>query len=646
MKESKIKIKLRVARASIDAATINEKERTVDVIFATETPVEQYVLGEYGMEVLRCQPENVDLGRFETDVVPLLDSHGKCSVKEQLGKAFNPTISDGKARCTLKISKRKDVEGVWDDIKDGLIKGISCGYRVTQYMIDRTLGEIPFYYATKWEPREISLASVPADKNSNIRFSGNEEEFECEIINKIRTEMTEEEKLKKEAEDKKAAEQQRTVTEEKPPVEKIDLEKERVAAIESERQRSIAIAEAVRASGLETEFSDQLIKQGVSLDKARVQIIDKLAENQKNTQIKGSQDAQTRVGEEAIEKTRTCMQDALSHRANGGELTEQGRQYRGMNLIRMAEEVLRVRNINVYGMSQRQIAERALSTSDFPIILGNTVNRVLRAQYELYERTFMPICRRGSAKDFRTMTKTQLSGLVDSFNHVPEGGEYEMTKMNEAGESYKVFKYGRIVPITWETLINDDMDAFSRIPTAIANKAAQKQSDIVWGILTANAAMSDGTALFHADHGNLASSGATISEITLSAARLAMRNQTSLEGDYLNLRPQYLIVGNALETTAQKIIQAVIVATKDSDTNVFKGSMNIIVEPRITGNQWYVFASSNMIDTIEYSFLDGEDELFTEQKQGFEVDGMQIKARMVFGAKAIDWRGMYKNPGA
>jgi len=70
------------------------------------------------------------------------------------------------------------------------------------------------------------------------------------------------------------------------------------------------------------------------------------------------------------------------------------------------------------------------------------------------------------------------------------------------------------------------------------------------------------------------------------------------------------------------------------------------VEPRITGNEWFTAANPSVIDTIEYAFLSGEEELFTEQEQGFNSDVIKIKARMVFGAKAIDHRGLYKNPGA
>jgi hypothetical protein len=74
----------------------------------------------------------------------------------------------------------------------------------------------------------------------------------------------------------------------------------------------------------------------------------------------------------------------------------------------------------------------------------------------------------------------------------------------------------------------------------------------------------------------------------------------------------------------------------------------VTVEPRITDLSWFLASDPNAqpIDTIEYAYLAGAEGLMIEQRQGFEVDGVDIKARLVFGAKAIDYRGLYKNPGA
>jgi hypothetical protein len=80
--------------------------------------------------------------------------------------------------------------------------------------------------------------------------------------------------------------------------------------------------------------------------------------------------------------------------------------------------------------------------------------------------------------------------------------------------------------------------------------------------------------------------------------------------------------------------------------NSFAGVLTPIVEPRLDGNKaWYLIADPAQIDTIEIAFLDGQ-ELFVEERIAFEQDGYEFKARMVFGAKAIDWRSFYQNTGA
>ena len=78
-------------------------------------------------------------------------------------------------------------------------------------------------------------------------------------------------------------------------------------------------------------------------------------------------------------------------------------------------------------------------------------------------------------------------------------------------------------------------------------------------------------------------------------------------------------------------------------------SLSVIAEPRLDPASgaipWYLFASPSAIDTIEYAYLEGQDGVFIETRNGFDVDGVEIKARLDFGAKAIDWRGLHKNPG-
>ena len=111
--------------------------------------------------------------------------------------------------------------------------------------------------------------------------------------------------------------------------------------------------------------------------------------------------------------------------------------------------------------------------------------------------------------------------------------------------------------------------------------------------------------------------------------------------------PSFLIVGPDNETAANKYTSASFVAAKAGDINPnYNTSLEVVVEARIDNRDWFMSAAPTLIDTIEYAYLEGEEGLYTEQRQGFEVDGLQIKARHAFAAAPIDWRGLWKTPGA
>src|SRR5690606_4648979 len=78
-------------------------------------------------------------------------------------------------------------------------------------------------------------------------------------------------------------------------------------------------------------------------------------------------------------------------------------------------------------------------------------------------------------------------------------------------------------------------------------------------------------------------------------------------------------------------------------------TLAVIAEPRLDPASgaipWFLFANPATIDTIEYAYLEGQEGVYIETRMGFDVDGVEVKARLDFGAKAIDWRGMYRNPG-
>ena len=162
-------------------------------------------------------------------------------------------------------------------------------------------------------------------------------------------------------------------------------------------------------------------------------------------------------------------------------------------------------------------------------------------------------------------------------------------------------------------IINDDLDAFTRVPSLFGTSAATLESDVVWGIVTSNPAMGDNKALFHANHKN---TGSGLDVANLGAALAAMAKQVGLDGKtILNIRPAFLVVPSTLELTAEQIIAQNLVPAKSGDVVPQSiRSLAVIAEPRLDPASgavpWYLFASPAQIDTIEYAYLEGQEPIF------------------------------------
>jgi ATP-dependent protease ClpP protease subunit len=426
------------------------------------------------------------------------------------------------------------------------------------------------------------------------------------------------------------------------------------AAIVAERARASTIRAEVTRARIDAAFADMLVNEGVSIDVARTRIIDHIATNAPTI---------TNFGPATIPAAQfaaraEAMSIAILNRANPrNQLNEDSRAFAGRRLIVLARDWLDSTGINTRMLNDVEVAQAAFrhrgpvnaglhTTSDFPAILGNTVGRTLRRAYELAPKTFPAFCRQASVPDFRPVSRVALSD-ISQMQPVAQGGEYQYATIGDSAEQYLVGKWGQIISLSWETIINDDLSAFDRLPTAMGQEASQIESDIVYAILTGNPNMADGNPLFSAAHGNLAAATAAISIASLGAGRLAMRTQKAPKGRPLSVVPANLVVGAVNEGLANQYTSANYVATKNTDINPeYNRSLSVTVEPRIIDDRWFMAADPNAIaiDTIEYAYLAGAEGVMIEQRQGFEVDGVDIKARLVFGAKAIDWRGLYSVP--
>ncbi|PTT05925.1 hypothetical protein DBR24_00640 [Pseudomonas sp. HMWF006] len=648
-------------RAAVRPESVDIENRTVELTWTTGAKGRRWSwdVGSY-MEELEVSDKAVRLARLNNGA-PLLGVHNQYELRAVLAVVERAWLADGEGHALVRFSKREDADVVFKDVVDGILRNVSVGYAVHQYQLtEEEDDKLPTYRAVDWEPLEISLVPIGFDDGAKVRSAKTPAEYtgdRFKTIFEVREAVT--------PPDQPAA--VANTTEENPMTEEEKRAAEELIRRESadaERKRSLTIRQMAKKVGLGDDVADDLIDRGVSIADASSALIDKVAERQAGHQPETRNSQPTvisGVDTSVLVAKRSAMMNALDHRCAPTtiKLEEAGREFRGMRLVDMARECVEMVGGNTRGLMPAEIAKAALgcdrqamrsagmhSTSDFPLLLGSTVNRTLRAAYELAPQTWRPLGRPTTVPDFRAVTRAAL-GDIAALEKIKEHGEYQYGTLEEEGAPIKVAKFGKIIAITWEAIVNDDLGAFTRVPQALGAAAAQTESDVVWSLLLGNPNYTDGTPIFHADHGNLAASGGAINTTTLAAARAAMRKQKSKAGAFLNLSPEFLIVGPDKELEAYQFTSSNYVPAKNADINDSRNAaLTVIVDARITGNQWYLYASPGVVDTFEYAYLEGEQGVFTETREGFEVDGMEIKARLVFGAAWIDFRPAYKNPGA
>ena len=448
-----------------------------------------------------------------------------------------------------------------------------------------------------------------------------------------------------------------TKTDPIPVAQVIDTKAIEAAASELEQTRVLTILASAKKIGVPEAVARKLITDKVTLAEAGLKLIEAAAGAEP---VISGLNAVT-MGMDAIDHQVKGMEVALLHRYSPrGELPEIGRPFHGDSLMDMARVSLENSGVRTRGMSRLEVASRALrpmaagqhSTSDFPFVLANVANKSMMRGYTESPRTFLPFCVQRNLPDFKDATGVSL-GEIPTLADVAEGGEYHCITIGERREVWHLTKSGSIFAITSEALINDDMNAFTRLPQLYGAAAARKQSDVVYAIFTGNPNMGDGVPLFNfASHANMAQ-GADIdppNASTIAAMQSILAAQFGVDGvTIVGAQAKFILVPMALNFTTRQLLGTNYMPTSAATavTDEQRG-LTIIAEPRLDLNslaEWFVICDPSQMDTIEYGFLQGQEGPQLTREEGFEIDGMKLKCSQIFGAKAMDWRGMAENAG-
>ena len=456
------------------------------------------------------------------------------------------------------------------------------------------------------------------------------------------------------------------------------------AAVEAERTRASAIRTLGAKHRIDNATINSLIDGGVTIEAARETILETLAARNEGDHA-GAPGGAITITADARDKwiqgasnwliVRSGMRGAVQAAAEkkGQKIDLDPGEFTGVNLVDLARESL-VRNgaknvsrdpnqfVGAAFTARNDISQGA---GDFPILLENTMHKVLQAAYQITPNTWSQFCGTGTLTDFRPGNR-YLRGTFGKLDTLTDQGEFKQKSIPD-GEKQQISlaTKGNIINLSRQAIINDDMGAFVTLASDLGRAAALSIEIDVFALLAANPTMYDGFALFSNQHRNLAGgswtlpggqsapAAALIAVSAFDAARVAMASQLDPSGvNILDIRPEVLLTSLFDEGQARIIIGSPYdteVSSKFQVPNKVAGLVgNIVGSARLNagpnGHGWYFFADKEMAPAIEVAFLNGVEEPFLDNSMGWRIDGTEFKVRLDYGVGAINWRSAFYNP--
>ena len=571
--------------ASFEPSSWRPETATIEVIFSTGANVVRSDFEGQYRERLSMEAAAVDLTQLRGASV--LDNHDRFGgVASVLGVVEEASVDGKRGMARVRLSQRPELAGFRQDVADGIIRSVSAGYKVSEWKISKGVDGARIKTAVRWTPVEISFVPLGADPAAKTR-SG-------------------------------------------------------VHIMNEELQTQIrGVASAVNVP---EAFADGLIARSLTLEDARQEIIRETAKAMpaihSHTQVTITRDA----GDDLVSR----MSDGLRAQINPAHKPESGREFAHMRIFELARTVLHSRGLSTIGGPAELITRAMQTTSDFSAIFVDSFNKDLLTLRTNPVDVSM-LFKRGSATDFRARHVLEMSDGSD------------LLKVNEAGEikfgvvggkelaSYKIASYARGYRLSFQALANDDLSALSDMSLKITRGARQWFAGFLVDAIISNPKLADNTAVFHASHGNLATSAGAPSEATIAAGKLGLRLQKDASGNPVDSAAKYILTPAALETQIEKLI-ATLYPQVSSEAEVSARGLTPIIEPRLDAKgqtaAWYLLADPAASPVFEYAELAGYEGPRVESQAGWNTLSTEFRVVWHLGAGAIDSRGAWKNVGA
>ena len=331
----------------------------------------------------------------------------------------------------------------------------------------------------------------------------------------------------------------------------------------------------------------------------------------------------------------------------------------GLNVANVHKDVDMFRNASLVDVvrymtgsnnyNKNEMADRAMSNSQFTLLLGNVANRVVADSFESQEGTYGLWTRNVDLPDFRLRNEVGLVNPNGRLRKLGEKSEAKNIEFDENGEAWKLESYGEKFFLTRQMIINDDLGVFTGIVNEFGSMAKRTANGLVYDMLQKkgdflNYKMADNKAIFESGtHKNIAASGSLVSIDSLSAGKISMRRQMNGK-EQLNITPKFLLVSPENETLALQIMESESApgSTNSGVKNIFKNSLTTIVESELDAAAWYLAAARK---TIKTGTLAGTNGIPIVRQNNANLSGTEFECVFDFGLVCEDYRGLYKNSG-
>lgn len=429
-------------------------------------------------------------------------------------------------------------------------------------------------------------------------------------------------------------------------------------AVAAERQRVSDITALCRSFGLDPK---PYTEKDMSVDECRKAVLDELAKDRAPINAGSIQ-----ITESGEDKFRAAASDGLLLRMGRtpGKIADGAEEFRGMGLRDLAIECLSRSGENaaqLLRMGKDDLFTRLCRdfynpTATFPAILDATIRKTIVEEYNKVPTTFQAWTSKGSVSDFKpTPDHSYLLGGVGDFELVPENGELK----NSAPKTHllpqrKIDTYGKQFSMSRQAFINDDIGFLSEVPVAYTRAAKRTIDKAVYKVLVTNPAIYDGVTLFDAaKHKNAVADGAAPSQTAIQNIILLAQGQTDPFGEPIYEVPKYLVVPMGYEFILAVIFKsAQVTGSSNNDINpLYNYPLQVIQSPWLNAlagsaaKPWFMVTDPSSSKCIQVDYLNGQETPTFRRMEAPGILGFTWDIYLDWGITAVDYRGIYKNPG-